>query len=204
MDKRNFAPHASADLEDRYPGAHLTEADKDRVRNATATIEELVSTDGLILFGLGEALSSILTTLLDTTAAVGGEHVALEVARQVGLRYGEDNYSKYLRNRGLESNAEVFCAYQDYMHTLRGPRHITAWWASHDDTSVLVERTDCLYFCGRRGVPNKLVAELELSITQGYRRVDPNLVIDNPQCLTKGDAAGCVHRFAFKEPAEHA
>lgn len=201
MTEMRYAPHRSEILEERYPGAHLTEADKDRVRNATATIEELVSTDGLILFALGEALSSILTTLLDTTAAVGGEAVALEVARQVGLRYGEDNYSKYLRNRGLESGAEVFAAYQDYMHTLRGPRHITAWWATHDESNVLVERSDCLYFCGTRGVPNRYVAELEFNITEGYRRVDPNLVIDNPQCLTKGDN-GCVHRFAFKESTD--
>lgn len=205
MTQMSRVPHASADLEDRYPGAHLTEEQKERVRSATATIEELVSTDGMILFALGEALSSLLTTLLQTTAAVAGDEAALEVARRVGLRYGEENYAKYLRNRGLESSAEVFGAYQDYMHTLRGPRHITAWWATHDESNVLVERSDCLYFCGTRGVPDRFVAELEHSITEGYRRVDPALVVENPQCLTQGSPAGCVHRFSFgAAEAEHA
>lgn len=191
------ADHASQAIVDRYPGHDLTEEQLDSVRQATATLSELVETDGLILFALGEALSSFVTTLLDTIAELAGDEVALEAARRVGLLYGEGNYTKYLRNRGLTSGPEVFAGYQDYMHTLRGPRHTTALWATYDESTVLVERQDCLYFCGQRGVPNKYVAEMEASIIEGYRRVDPHLMVSNPKCLTKGSPDGCVHHFTF-------
>ncbi len=193
------AAHASDELAARYPGSHLTAEDKDAVRNATASIEQLVDTDGLLLFAVGEALSSFVTSILESVAKVSGEDVAIAAAVEVGHRYGRENYSKYLRNRGLTSGPEVFCAYQDYMHAVRGPRHATALWATCGEDSVTVRRSDCLYFCGERGTPNRIVAAMEASIVEGYQQVDPNLQVENPRCLTKGNTEGCLHLFRFSQ-----
>jgi hypothetical protein len=196
------AAHASDDLSARYPGSHLTDKQKGAIRDATASIEQLTDTEGLLAFAVGEALSSFVTSILDSVAKIAGEDVAIAAAVEVGHRYGRENYSKYLRNRGLTSSPEVFCAYQDYMHAVRGPRHATALWATYGEDSVTVRRSDCLYFCGERGTPNRIVAAMEASIVEGYQQVDPNLKVENPRCLTKGDPEGCLHLFRFSKTAD--
>ncbi|MTD54012.1 hypothetical protein [Amycolatopsis pithecellobii] len=196
------AAHASDELSARYPGRDLTDEQKNAVRDATASIEQLVETEGLLTFAVGEALSSFVTGILESVAEIAGEEAAIAAAVQVGHRYGRENYSKYLRNRGLTSSPEVFCAYQDYMHAVRGPRHATALWATYGDDSVTVERSDCLYFSGERGTPNRIVAAMEASIVEGYQQVDPQLRMENPRCLTKGNPEGCLHLFRFSQPAE--
>jgi hypothetical protein len=186
-----------------YPGTDLSEEDKRAIADSTAGVVEILTSPELIIHGLGESLSVIVTAIFAKVEEVAGAETALEVARRLGREHGERNYSRFLANRGLPGGPRSFCEYEDYGHALRGPRHVKALFARYDETSVYVEREDCLYFCGERGRRNLYIEALEAGMYEGYIAADPRLErVENPRCLCKGDADGCVHRFVFRPEAD--
>ncbi len=192
-------PYADEKLLETYPGIHLTDEDKRKIDESTVVIPELLSRGDLILYGVGQALSAMVTLFFRKLEEITDERTALDLAYQLGLEHGNANYGRFLRNRGLPGGPESMCEYQDFGHGVRGPRHARALFAVHDDNAVLVKRTDCLYFWGMRGEPNRYVETLEKGIVEGYKQVDPRLDhVENPRCLCKGSAEGCEHRFVFK------
>lgn len=198
MDQRAME-YADPALLEAYPGMRLSPEDRAMVDQSTAPVVEILQRPDLIIHALGESLSVIVTAIFEEVAHATGPETALAVARSLGRRHGERNLRRFLENRGLPGGARSFCEYEDYGHALRGPRHVQALFATHDDTTVVVHRSDCLYFCGRRGTPNPYIEALEAGMYEGYAAADPLLErVENPRCLCKGDPDGCEHRFVFR------
>lgn len=193
--------YASPKLLESYPGVALTEKDKRQIDESTISIPELMSRPDLILYATGQALSAMVTNFFTKLEEMTDEKTALDLARKLGAEHGAANYGRFLKNRGLSGGPAAFAEYQDFGHAQRGPRHVDACFATYDDTSVVVERTDCVYFCGERGTPNKYVQALEKGMwAEGYPRVDPSWDhVENSYCLCKGSTKGCKHRFVFKK-----
>jgi hypothetical protein len=192
--------YADPKLVDRYLGIDLTDEDKKRVDDAVVPVPELIERPELVLYATGQALSAVITGLFSKVEEILGEEATIELARSYGREHGELNLGKFLRNRNLPGGPESFAMYQDWGHALRGPRHAVALFSYFDDDSVMVRRSDCVYFCGERGTPNKYIANLEGGIVEGYQVVDPSLThFENEKCLCKGSTDGCEHRWYFKQ-----
>lgn len=190
--------HARSEYLDTYPGSNITEPERKAVDDFTATVEEIVRDGRLIIYGLSQSLSAILTNLAVALEKEVGSDKTLEILRSFGKAHGKRNYALFLQNRGLSSGPRAMCEYQDFAHALRGPRQATALFASYDDNTVLVERSDCVYFFGVRGQPNPYVKAVEEGMIAGYKEVDPSLMeVVNDKCLCMGSSDGCRHRFLF-------
>jgi hypothetical protein len=191
--------YADPALLEAYPAMQLSAADRAKIQDSTASVVEILQRPDLIIHALGESISVIVTALLEQVAEVTSPQTAIAVARGLGRQHGERNLRRFLENRGLPGGARSFCEYEDYGHALRGPRHVQALFARSDETTVVVQRSDCLYFCGRRGKRSPYIEALEAGMYEGYAAADPLLErVENPRCLCKGDADGCEHRFVFR------
>ena len=191
--------YADPKLLESYPGIQLTDEDRRKMDEATVAIEELMARPELIIYGLGQTLSFVLTALFSRLEEMTDEPTALGLARQLGVEFGKTSYGRFLKNRELPGGPSSMCAYQDFAHALKGPRQASALFATYDDRSVLVKRTDCVYFWGTRGEPNKYIQAFEEGAVEGYRQVDPSLDrVETHWCLCKGSSEGCEHLFVFK------
>ena len=172
-----------------------------KIDEATVRLPELMTRPELVLYAVGQALSATVTRFFTTLERVADEETALKVAHELGAEHGAANYGAFLKNRGLEGGPAAFAEYQDFGHAQRGPRHVDACFAEYDDTTVVVRRTDCVYFWGERGQPNKYVEALEKGMySAGYPSVDPLWShTENTYCLCQGSTQGCEHRFIFKK-----
>lgn len=196
---RQTLEYADPALVERYPGAVLSAQDRRKFDEGSFEVAEILTRPDVLLYGLGQALSVMFTSSFETLAEVVGKEAALDVARQVGRKHAAKNYGQFLKSRGYEGGAKAFCEYQDYGHSLRGPRHVSALFAEYNENSVLVTREDCVYFWGERGQPNKYVEALESGMYEGYREVDPLFEgVENSRCLCKGSPDGCQHLFIFR------
>lgn len=191
--------HANVQLLGSYPGSQITEQEKDAFDNFTASMDQFLRPDGsLVIYGLSQSLSALLTYLSAAIEEEVGEETTLKILRGFGRAHGMRNYGRFLKTRGVSGGPRAMCEYQDLSHAARGPRQATALFAQYDDNSVLVERTDCAYFMGKRGEPNKYVRAVEDGMIAGYKEIDGSLVdVINDECLCSGSSNGCRHRFVF-------
>lgn len=194
-----YLEHADARALETYPGIAITPQERDSVDNATATVKDILLGDGrLVIYGLSQSISAILTYLPEAIERQLGGEKTLRILHNCGKVLGKRNYGLFLTSRGLSGGPRAMCAYQDFVHALRGPRHATALFAKYDRRSVLVERSDCVYFYGTRGKPNRYVKAIEDGMMDGFKEADPSLVeVVNEQCLCLGHPTGCRHRFVF-------
>jgi hypothetical protein len=197
-------PYARPELLEAYPGRGITEEQKASVDDYTAEVEEILTDPALVIYGLARSVSAAFSNVFARVEAAIGEEQALAIAEDFGRTHGTANYRRFLESRNLAGGPRAMCEYQDWAHALRGPRQATALFASFDDTSVVVERTDCVYYFGERGAGNKYVEAIERGMMHGYTDVDPTLShVENDRCLCKGSAEGCRHRFVFRSaPAD--
>lgn len=192
-------PYARRELLEHYPGRELTAEQARSVDEFTAEVEEILTSPALVIYGLARSVSAAFTNVFAAVEGSIGEERTLAIAEEFGRAHGRVNFRRFLENRGLTGGPRAMCEYQDWAHALRGPRQATALFASFDETSVVVERTDCVYFFGERGAPNKFVEAIERGMTKGYADVDPSLShVENDRCLCKGSAEGCRHRFVYR------
>lgn len=184
-----------------YPGKSLSpqqreDMDEYRVPLRDVTVDQLV-------YSMGRQLEQNFQTFYTVAEDLFGEERTKELAYQIGLRYGGLGYAKVLKAHGLEGagSPRMMALYQDLVHYIRGPKHISALFAEYDHERCVVKRRECLYFSEARPENGKYTGEFERGACDGYAAVDRNL--DHTEvraCRWRGDA-GCEMHWVFRRSA---
>lgn len=171
-----------------YPGSGLTDEQRRQVDEYDFEIGE-ISLDQLV-YSLARQIETNFQTFYTVAEEVVGEEAALEIAREIGRRYGGKGYETLLRARGREhdGSAQMMAVYQDLVHSIRGPKHTSALFAEHDESRCVVHRTECIYFDESRPENGKYTGAFESGCFEGYKAADRNLKrVEVHACRWKGD-----------------
>jgi hypothetical protein len=185
-----------------YPGAGLTEAERARMDEYRIPIDE-VTVDHLV-YAMSKQIENNFQIFYTVAEELVGEAKALEIAREIGRRYGGQGYARLLEAHGTPGagSAREMALYQDLVHSIRGPKHAAALFAEHDDERCVVKRTDCIYYDENRPDNGKYTGAFESGCFEGYCASDENLLrVEVHACRWKGDA-GCEQHWVFKEGAD--
>lgn len=182
-----------------YPGMNLSDEEKRRMDNFEIKIDELTADH--IIYSMSRQIEANFQIFYAVAEEIIGEEKALNLAREIGRRYGGLGYQKFLNTlgRGNEGSPETMVLYQDLMHSIRGPKHTSALFAEYEETGVAVRRKACIYYS--EDFPNnaKYVKALELGIFDGYMAVDKNLKrVEVRKCLCRGGDS-CEQHWIYKE-----
>jgi hypothetical protein len=183
-------PYASRNLL-FYPGLSLSEDEKRRMDALEVPIEEL-TTDHLV-YSMGRQIEANFQSFYTVAEEIVGEGAALEIAREIGRRYGGGGYAKLLAAYGTpgEGTARMMALYQDIAHAIRGPKHTSALYAEYDDDRCVVERDHCIYYDESRPENGKYTGAFEEGCFEGYVAADRNLDrVEVHRCRWRGDD-GC-------------
>ena len=184
-----------------YPGAGLSEDERHRTENYEIRIAEL-TTDHLI-YSMSRQIENNFQTFYTTAEDVVGEERALEIAREIGRRYGGQGYAQLLRSYDQDRRGDprMMALYQDLVHAIRGPKHAAALFAEYDDTRCIVRRRQCIYFNEARPENGKYTEAFEAGCFEGYVAADDNLLrVEVIRCRFQG-ADGCEQHWVF-EPSD--
>jgi hypothetical protein len=197
--------HSEPYADDRrlfYPGAGLSAADRERMDRYEVPIDE-VTIDQLI-YSMGRQIENNFQSFYTVAEDIVGAEKALEIAREIGRRYGGGGYATFLKANGTEGagSARLMALYQDLVHSLRGPKHAAALFATYDEARCMVKRSDCIYFSERAPENGKYAEAFELGCFEGYRAADRNLLrVEVVQCKYQG-APGCEQHWVYRDDAD--
>lgn len=182
-----------------YPGLNLSEEEKRRMDNLEVPIEEL-TVDHLV-YSMGRQIETNFQSFYTVAEEIVGEEAALQIAQEIGRRYGGGGYAKLLEAYGTPGvgSARMMALYQDVAHAIRGPKHTSALYAKYDDERCIVERDHCIYFDERRPENGKYTGAFEAGCFEGYVAADANLdrVVVH-RCRWRGDD-GCRISWEYSQ-----
>lgn len=181
-----------------YPGRGLSEDERRRMDTFDIGIAD-VSVDHLV-YSMGKQIENNFQTFYTVAESVVGEEKALEIAHEIGRRYGGIGYANLLRAQGVTGGGEprMMALYQDLVHSLRGPKHTAALYAAYDDSRCIVRRSECIYYNEEHPENGKYVGAFEAGCFQGYGDADPNLVrVETKRCRWRGDG-DCEQHWLFR------
>jgi predicted hydrocarbon binding protein len=186
-----------------YPGARLTPAERARMDRYEIPIDE-ITTDHLV-YGMSKQIENNFQSFYTVAEEVVGEEQALEIAKQIGRRYGGSGYAMFLRSQGRaegDGSARMMALYQDLVHSLRGPKHAAALYATWDESRCVVKRRECIYFSEAAPQNGKYAGAFEAGCFEGYRAADSNLLrVEVRQCVWQG-ADGCEQHWVYEDDDE--
>lgn len=185
-----------------YPGAGLSAHERDRLERYDISIAE-VTVDHLV-YSMGRQIENNFQSFYSVAEAVVGRDAALEIAREIGRRYGGQGYAKLLVAQGRERRGEprMMALYQDLVHSIRGPKHASALFAEYDDTRCIVRRSQCIYFSEEHAENGVYTEAFEAGCFEGYVAADDNLLaVEVVRCRFQG-ASGCEQHWVFKPGSE--
>jgi hypothetical protein len=171
-----------------YPGANLSEEQKRRFDDFEFEIDEL--TVDHIVYGLSRQIENNFQTFYGVAEELVGEEKALEIAFEIGKRYGGGGYSKLLKalGRGDRGDSRTMALYQDLAHAIRGPKHTAALYAEYDDERCVVKRSCCIYYDENQPENGKYTGAFERGCFEGYKAADANLrSVEVHSCVWRGD-----------------
>jgi len=183
-----------------YPGARLSDSERARIECYEVRIDEL--TIDHLVYSMSKQIENNFQTFYSTAEEVVGELKALEIAREIGRRYGGGGYAQLLRAYGRERRGEprMMAMYQDLVHSIRGPKHATALFAEYSDTECVVRRSRCIYYSEDNPANGKYTEAFEAGCFEGYVGADDNLLrVDVVRCRFQG-SSGCEQRWVFEPP----
>ena len=182
-----------------YPGNRLSAEERRRMDEYDIEIDE-VTLDHLI-YSMSRQIENNFQTFYTVAEQVVGEEKALEIAREIGERYGGQGYAKLLaaRGKGKKGSPEMMALYQDLVHSIRGPKHAAALFAEYDDKRCVVRRKECIYFNEQTPENGKYTEAFELGCFAGYEAADDNLLrVEVHKCRYRGDG-GCEQHWVYAE-----
>ncbi len=182
-----------------YPGRRLSAEERRRMDSYDIEISE-VTLDHLI-YSMSRQIETNFQTFYTVAESVVGEAKALEIANQIGRRYGGTGYAKLLavHGKGDRGSPRMMALYQDLVHSIRGPKHAAALFASHDEKRCVVKRKECIYFSEDKPENGKYTEAFELGCFEGYKAADKNLLrVEVHKCRYRGDA-GCEQHWVYAE-----
>lgn len=187
-----------------YPGANLSDGEKARLDEYTLSIDD-VTVDHLI-YSMSRQIENNFQTFYTVAEDVVGEAKALEVAEEIGRRYGGGGYAKWLIAHGYpdgRGTPRTMALYQDLVHAIRGPKHTSALFAEYDEERCVVKRQNCIYYSEANPENGKYTEAFERGCFAGYKAADANIVdIKVIECRFQG-AGGCEQHWIF-DPARAA
>lgn len=185
-----------------YPGRNLSEREKQRMDTYDISIDEL--TTDHIVYSMSKQIETNFQTFYTVAEDIVGEAKALEIAREIGRRYGGGGYARLLEAQGTPGvgSPRHMVLYQDIVHAIRGPKHTAALYATYDDERCIVKRDACIYYDERFPQNGKYTGAFEDGCLEGYRKADVNMDrTEVRQCRWRGEA-GCEIHWVFKKPEQ--
>jgi hypothetical protein len=185
-----------------YPGARLSPAERQRMETYDISIDEL-TVDHLV-YSMSRQIENNFQSFYTVAEETVGKEKAIEIAREIGRRYGGQGYARLLKVYGREGRGEprMMALYQDLVHAIRGPKHAAALFAEYDDTRCIVRRTHCIYFNEENPQNGVYTEAFEAGCFEGYVAADENMLrVDVEFCRFQG-APGCEQHWVFKDPAD--
>lgn len=185
-----------------YPGARLSADERRRMDTYEIKIDE-VTVDHLV-YAMSKQIENNFQTFYSVAEEIIGEEKALEIAHEIGRRYGGRGYETLLEAYGTagSGSARYMALYQDLVHSIRGPKHASALYAEHDEGRCVVKREQCIYFNEDRPENGKYTGAFESGCFEGYCAADENLLrVEVHRCRWKGDA-GCEQHWVYRETPE--
>jgi hypothetical protein len=181
-----------------YPGARLSAEDRRRMDEYDLEIGD-VTIDQLV-YSLSRQIENNFQVFYTVAEELAGEEKALEIAFQIGLRYGGLGYAQFLRARGREvGGPRMMALYQDLVHSIRGPKHTAALYAEHDESRCVVRRKECIYYSDAAPQNGKYTGAFEAGCFAGYKAADSSLLrVEVHRCRCRGDAE-CEQHWVFQE-----
>ncbi len=198
MSERKPEPYANDPML-FYPGNRLSDEEKGRMDRYEIEIDE-VTTDHLV-YAMSKQIENNFQTFYSVAEEIVGEEKALEIAHEIGRRYGGKGYETLLQAKGLGRNgsARMMALYQDLVHSIRGPKHTAALFAEHDEKRCVVKRKECIYYSEAHPENGKYTEALELGCFEGYKAADENLLrVEVHRCRYRGDS-GCEQHWVYEE-----
>lgn len=182
-----------------YPGRNLSDREKQRMDSYDIGIGEL--TVDHIIYSMSRQIENNFMTFYTVAEDLIGEEKALELANQIGRRYGGLGYANLLKSMGLgnEGSPRTMAIYQDLVHAIRGPKHAAALFAEYDDARCVVRRNACIYFSEKFRDNGKHTSAFEQGCFAGYMAADKNLKrVEVVKCLCRG-ADSCEQHWVYKD-----
>lgn len=181
-----------------YPGMNLGQREKERMDNYEIKIDELTAEH--IIHSMSRQIETNFQVFYRVAEDIMGEEKALQIAREIGRRYGGTGYARLLGAYGMgdRGSPRMMAIYQDLVHAIRGPKHTAALFAEWDDERCTVRRDRCIYFSEAFPELGKYTGAFESGCFEGYMNADKNLIrVDNPRCRWKGDSS-CEQSWVYK------
>jgi hypothetical protein len=182
-----------------YPGRNLSATEKKRLDQFEVDLSDLTADH--IIYSLSRQVENNFQIFYSVAEDVIGEEKSLEIAFQIGLRYGGNGYSNWLKGHGYgdRGNPETMARYQDLAHSIRGPKHTAALFAEYDEFECVVRRGACIYFDENRPQNGKYTGAFERGCFDGYKAADQNLKeVVVRTCCWQGDG-GCDIAWVYDE-----
>ena len=182
-----------------YPGERLTSTQREMMDRYEIPIDEL--TIDHLVYSMSRQIENNFQSFYTIAEEVVGAEKALEIAREIGRRYGGGGYATFLKATGSEGagSPRTMALYQDLVHSLRGPKHAAALFATHDENRCIVKRRECIYFSERAPQNGKYAEAFESGCFEGYCAVDSNLLrVEVKHCVYQG-ASGCEQHWVYRD-----
>jgi hypothetical protein len=181
-----------------YPGARLSTEERRRMDEYDLEIGD-VTVDHLV-YSLARQVENNFQTFYTVAEELIGEDKALELAFEIGRRYGGRGYEQFLRSRGESAGGpRMMALYQDLVHSIRGPKHTSALYAEHTESRCVVRRRECIYFSDAHPENGKFTNAFEAGCFEGYKAADSNLIrVEVHRCRCRGDAE-CEQHWVYEE-----
>lgn len=182
-----------------YPGRNLSDKERQRMDTYEIAIDQLTADH--IIYSMSRQLENNFMTFYTVAEELIGEDKALELANEIGRRYGGLGYANLLKAMGLgnEGSPRTMALYQDLVHAIRGPKHAAALFAEHDDKRCIVRRKACIYFSEKFPDKGKYTSAFEQGCFAGYKAADKNLKrVEVKQCLCRG-ADSCEQHWVYQD-----
>jgi hypothetical protein len=182
-----------------YPGAGLTQEQRQQMDRYEIPIDQ-VTVDHLV-YSMSKQIENNFQSFYTIAEEVVGEAQALEIAKQIGRRYGGGGYATFLRAQGCEGEGSprMMALYQDLVHSLRGPKHAAALYATYDESRCVVKRRECIYFSEAAPQNGKYAGAFEAGCFEGYVANDRNLLrVEVKHCVWQG-AGGCEQHWVYRD-----
>jgi hypothetical protein len=182
-----------------YPGAGLSAEERRRMDEYDLEIAD-VTVDHLV-YSLSRQVENNFQVFYAVAEELIGVDRALELAQEIGRRYGGRGYAQFLaaRGHGAKGSAQLMAQYQDLVHSIRGPKHTAALFAEHTGSRCIVRRKECIYYSDAFPENGKYTNAFEAGCFEGYRAADENLLrVEVYKCRCRGNDS-CEQHWVYAE-----
>ena len=143
-----------------------------------------------LIYSMSRQIENNFQSFYTVAEDVVGEEKALEIAKQIGLRYGGGGYATFLPPKAALRVRErrMMALYQDLVHSLRGPKH-AAGAVRHPRRVALRRQAQGVHLLQRaRSGERQVCGCVRGRMLRGLRNADRNLLrVEVHKCRWMGN-----------------